>query len=100
MQLLVAELLYHKPQDPKQYIVTYLERTKVAGTKPLFNKQDLHTMFEMCKWSGACASGKDSLYQPAVASQPTRRTHRAQSLCQGCGAAVKPRSRVPCPTTA
>lgn len=72
MQLLVAELLYHKPQDPKQYIVTYLERTKVAGTKPLFNKQDLHTMFEMCKWSGA--PGKGSLYQPAVASQPTGRT--------------------------
>jgi hypothetical protein len=64
MQLLVAELLYNKPQDPKQYIVSYLERTKVAGTKPLFNKVDMHTMFEMCEWPGE-TQGWGPFPQPA-----------------------------------
>eukprot|EP00879_Flechtneria_rotunda_P004657 GHRR01004918.1.p1 GENE.GHRR01004918.1~~GHRR01004918.1.p1 ORF type:complete len:146 (+),score=57.76 GHRR01004918.1:305-742(+) len=44
---LLADLLYHKPANPEQYIVSQLERVKVTGTKPLLNKQDLRTMFGM-----------------------------------------------------
>jgi hypothetical protein len=35
--------MYNKPPNPKQYIVMQLEKIKVAGTKPLVNKQDLDT---------------------------------------------------------
>lgn len=31
-QLVLAELLVHKPEDPKAFIVAYLERTKARGT--------------------------------------------------------------------
>ncbi|WIA19360.1 hypothetical protein OEZ85_003988 [Tetradesmus obliquus] len=47
MEGLLAELMYNKPANPKQYIVMQLEKVKVAGTKPLLNKQDLDTMFGM-----------------------------------------------------
>jgi hypothetical protein len=35
--------MYTQPANPKQYIVMQLEKIKVAGTKPLLNKQDLDT---------------------------------------------------------
>jgi Ca2+-binding EF-hand superfamily protein len=44
---LLAELIYSKPAKPKQYLAMQLEKIKVAGTKPLLNKQDLNTMFGM-----------------------------------------------------
>eukprot|EP00878_Enallax_costatus_P031218 GHUV01034117.1.p1 GENE.GHUV01034117.1~~GHUV01034117.1.p1 ORF type:complete len:144 (+),score=49.69 GHUV01034117.1:665-1096(+) len=44
---LLAELIYNKPPNPKQYIVTQLEKIKVAGTKPLLDQADLQTMFGM-----------------------------------------------------
>lgn len=47
VQVLLSELLFHKPADPKQYILDYLEKIKVTGTKPLLNQQDLATMFGM-----------------------------------------------------
>jgi len=47
LQGLLAELLMHKPADPKQYIIAQLEKIKVAGTKPLLDVQDLSTMFGM-----------------------------------------------------
>ncbi|WIA39629.1 hypothetical protein OEZ86_005708 [Tetradesmus obliquus] len=47
MEGLLAELVYIKPANPKQYIVMQLEKVKVAGTRPLLNKQDLETMFGM-----------------------------------------------------
>lgn len=46
-QGLLAELIYNKPPNPKQYIVTQLEKIKVAGTKPLLDQADLQTMFGM-----------------------------------------------------
>ncbi|KAF6258446.1 hypothetical protein COO60DRAFT_1692475 [Scenedesmus sp. NREL 46B-D3] len=47
MEGLLAELMYNKPPNPRQYIVMQLEKIKAAGTKPLLNKQDLDTMFCM-----------------------------------------------------
>jgi hypothetical protein len=54
LQGLLAELMYNKPANPKQYIVMQLEKIKVAGTKPLLNKQDLDTS-ECCRTTAHCA---------------------------------------------
>ena len=57
LQGLISELLYNKPANPKQFIVDYLEKIKVAGTKPLLTQDDLKIMFGMCKspYAGARA---------------------------------------------
>jgi hypothetical protein len=44
VQALTAQLLFHKPENPKQFICRYLEQVKVAGTPPLLTKEDLETM--------------------------------------------------------
>jgi hypothetical protein len=50
LQGLLAEIMYNKPANPKQYIVMQLEKIKVAGTKPLLNKQDLDTSESRFRW--------------------------------------------------
>jgi hypothetical protein len=47
VQALVAQLLIAKPDDPKQFLVEYLEKTKTDGVLPIVNDQDLDTMFNM-----------------------------------------------------
>lgn len=47
LQALLADIIYNKPINPKHYIVTQLEKIKVAGTKPLLDQGDLQTMFGM-----------------------------------------------------
>jgi hypothetical protein len=49
-QGLISEVLYNRPANPKQFIVDYLEKIKVAGTKPLLTQDDLKIMFGMCKY--------------------------------------------------
>jgi hypothetical protein len=45
--VLTAELLFHKPENPRAFIVRYLEQAKVAGTRPLLTEDDLPAMFGM-----------------------------------------------------
>jgi hypothetical protein len=43
----VAQLLFHKPNDPKEFIVEYLEKAKRREAMPLLNRVDLEAMFGM-----------------------------------------------------
>ena len=45
--MLTAQLLFHKPENPREFIVEYLENVKQSGTQPLISKDDLATMFGM-----------------------------------------------------
>mmetsp|Transcript_23808 Transcript_23808/g.52192 ORF Transcript_23808/g.52192 Transcript_23808/m.52192 type:complete len:129 (-) Transcript_23808:638-1024(-) len=47
LEALTAQLLFNKPDDPKSFIVKYMENAKLAGTPPLLNQEDLQTMFAM-----------------------------------------------------
>lgn len=40
-------MLFHKPDNPRKFIVKYLEEVKVSGTQPLLTEADLRTMFGM-----------------------------------------------------
>ncbi|GIL53691.1 hypothetical protein Vafri_9327 [Volvox africanus] len=46
-EAITAELLFYKPEKPREYIVKYLENAKVTGTSTLITEQDLDTMFGM-----------------------------------------------------
>ncbi|PNH02943.1 EF-hand calcium-binding domain-containing protein 10 [Tetrabaena socialis] len=46
-EAITAELLFFKPDAPREHIVKYLENVKVSGTTTLINDQDLETMFGM-----------------------------------------------------
>jgi hypothetical protein len=46
-QGVLAELLFHKPDDPRAFIVAALERVKAAGARPLLDGRDLSAMFDM-----------------------------------------------------
>mmetsp|Transcript_19108 Transcript_19108/g.53470 ORF Transcript_19108/g.53470 Transcript_19108/m.53470 type:complete len:128 (-) Transcript_19108:424-807(-) len=46
-EVLTAQLLFHKPDNPRKFIVKYLEEVKVSGTQPLLTEADLRTMFGM-----------------------------------------------------
>ncbi len=46
-QAITAELLFYKPENPREYIVKYLENAKISGTSTLITDQDLETMFGM-----------------------------------------------------
>ena len=47
VEVLTAQLLFHKPDNPKRFVVKYLEEVKVTGTRPLLTEEDLKTMFGM-----------------------------------------------------
>lgn len=47
MQAITSQLLYHKPDNPRDFVVRYLENVKSTGTPSLLNAQDLETMFGM-----------------------------------------------------
>lgn len=44
---MTAELLFHKPDDPKAFISDYLTGVKTGGTRPLLDAKDLETVFGM-----------------------------------------------------
>ncbi|GIL84998.1 hypothetical protein Vretimale_9841 [Volvox reticuliferus] len=46
-EAITAELLFYKPEKPREYIVKYLENAKLTGTSTLITEQDLDTMFGM-----------------------------------------------------
>lgn len=46
-QVLTSQLLFRKPEEPRAFIVEYLENVKLHGTDTLINRQDLATMFGM-----------------------------------------------------
>jgi hypothetical protein len=46
-QAITSQLLFYKPENPKEFICQYLEQVKVTGTPALINDQDLDTMFGM-----------------------------------------------------
>ncbi|GLC33254.1 EF-hand calcium-binding domain-containing protein 10 [Pleodorina starrii] len=46
-EAITAELLFYKPDAPREYIVKYLENAKVTGTSALITEQDLEIMFGM-----------------------------------------------------
>lgn len=45
--MITAQLLLHKPDNPKRFIAKYVETVKLQGTAPLLNEEDLRTMFAM-----------------------------------------------------
>lgn len=47
MEGLLAELMFHKPANPQQWLVAALEKAKVAGTRPLLDAGDLDAMFRL-----------------------------------------------------
>lgn len=47
MQVLTAQLLFEKPEDPREFLVEMLETMKAQGAKPLLTDSDLETMFGM-----------------------------------------------------
>lgn len=47
LEAITSQLLFHKPENPKEFICQYLEQVKVTGTPALINDQDLDTMFGM-----------------------------------------------------
>lgn len=46
-EAIVAQLLIVKPDDPRKFIVEYLEKTKGEGVPPVVDEQDLETMFNL-----------------------------------------------------
>ncbi len=52
MQGCIAQLLYHKPTDPRAFLVQQLELLKVARQPGLLNRRDLSAMFHMFDLTG------------------------------------------------
>ena len=46
-EALTATLIFHKPSDPRAFVVDYLTKAKTGGTSPLVDATDLDTMFGM-----------------------------------------------------
>ncbi|KAJ9514629.1 hypothetical protein QJQ45_028346 [Haematococcus lacustris] len=46
-QTLTAQLLFHKPDNPRSFLIKYLEKVKVEGAQPLIDENDLRTTFAM-----------------------------------------------------
>ena len=47
MQVITSQLLYHKPDDPKKFIIDTLTTLQQQGAKPLLDDVDIDTMFNM-----------------------------------------------------
>jgi hypothetical protein len=47
MQVITAQLLFHKPDDPKQFLIDTLTTMQNQGAKPLLENVDIETMFNM-----------------------------------------------------
>lgn len=45
--MLIAELLVHKPAEPRAFLVAFLEKLRAAGAQPLLTQPDLEAMFGM-----------------------------------------------------
>ena len=46
-QSITSQLLFYKPEDPRQFVCQHLERMKLMGAEQLVNEADLDTMFSM-----------------------------------------------------
>lgn len=46
-QILTAALLFHKPVDPKDFLINMLAQMKATGLEPLLSRTDVSTMFRM-----------------------------------------------------
>lgn len=47
LETLTAQLLFHKPDNPRSFLIKYLEKVKVEGAQPLIDENDLRTTFAM-----------------------------------------------------
>uniref|UniRef100_A0A7S0YGA8 EF-hand domain-containing protein n=1 Tax=Polytomella parva TaxID=51329 RepID=A0A7S0YGA8_9CHLO len=47
LEAMSAQLLYHKPEDHRKYLIDYLEGVKIHGTPSLLLPDDFAAMFEM-----------------------------------------------------
>jgi hypothetical protein len=47
LQMVTAQVLYHKPSDPKQFIIDLLLDLQSHGAKPLLDKSDVNAIFGM-----------------------------------------------------
>jgi hypothetical protein len=47
LQVITSQLLYHKPDDPKKFIIETLTTLQNQGAKPLLDEVDVNTMFDM-----------------------------------------------------
>lgn len=47
MQIITANVLFHKPEDPKAFIIDLLTTMQTQGAKPLLEENDVQTMFGM-----------------------------------------------------
>ena len=46
-QVLTAQLLFHKPEDPKAFLIELLTKMQTQGAKPMLDEADVDTMFTM-----------------------------------------------------
>eukprot|EP00892_Ulva_mutabilis_P009251 jgi/Ulvmu1/6699/UM030_0030.1 len=46
-EIITANLMFHKPEDPKAFVIDLLTTMKTQGAKPLLNEGDIQTMFGM-----------------------------------------------------
>ena len=47
VQVMTAQLLFHKPEDPKAFLVDFLTKVQEHGAKPMLDEADVDTMFAM-----------------------------------------------------
>lgn len=44
---MTAQLLFHRPDDPKAFLVDFLAKVQAQGAKPMLDEADVDTMFSM-----------------------------------------------------
>lgn len=47
LEVLTAQLMYHKPEDPTAFLIEQLQTMRAQGAKSLLEDSDLETMFGM-----------------------------------------------------
>jgi hypothetical protein len=81
----IAQLLYHKPTDPRAFLVQQLELLKVSRQPSLLNRRDLSAMFCMFDITGrgyVTAEQADNALGTILGAEP------ADAAAQGSGADV------------
>jgi DNA-binding phage protein len=63
VQMLTAQLLFHKPKDPRAFLLDLLTKIKAQGAKHLLTKQDVETMFGMFDITNQGTLSKQQAYQ-------------------------------------
>jgi hypothetical protein len=63
--MLTAQLLYHKPEDPKAFLLEILQVIKETGSKHLLTRGDVETMYHIFDVTKQGALSKQQAYRAA-----------------------------------